>query len=294
MLKISIVTSSFNQAKYLEECLRSVKDQHHSGVEHIVMDGGSSDGSVEILREFAAKSGWSHLKWVSEPDGGQSDAINKGFRMAQGDVVGWLNSDDFYLHDCFKYVEQAFDSKPRPDVLYGDYVWMNEITGTYQVRREIPFSRFVLFHTNVPFILSSGSFFLARKIIENGDLLDINYHYAMDYEYYLRLFRKGYRFCHSPSVMGVLRLHGSCKSKTQRARAIEEHERARRENLKELGIMPSGIGLELHLTLLRSLAIGCRWSAKAIKGYYFKQFHRDKFESSSMRTDVLEQKTGSL
>ena len=286
MLKISIVTSSFNQAKYLEECLLSVKQQDHSNVEHIVIDGGSEDGSVEILKKYSAMPGWSHLRWVSEPDGGQSDALNKGFKLAQGDLIGWLNSDDFYLSNCFRYVADAFQAKPRPDVVYGDYIWIDEVNGTYQVRREIAFSRFVLFHNHVPFILSSGGFFVGRQIIDDGHLLDSSYHYAMDYEYYLRLFRRGYHFCHSPNLMGALRLHGLCKSATHGGRAIEEHERARRENLKELGIMPSGRDLELRLALLRGLAIGRRWAEKTIRGYYFGQFHRKEFPSFLKRAEV--------
>jgi len=277
MLKISIVSPSYNQARYLEECLLSVKEQDYPNVEHIVVDGGSNDGSVKILQEYAAKPGWSHLHWVSESDRGQSDALNKGFRSAQGDVIGWLNSDDFYLRNCFKHVEDAFRREPRPSVVYGDYIWINEIDGTYQVRREIAFNRFVLFHSHVPFILSSGGFFVARKVIDDGCLLDPSYHFAMDQEYFLRLFRRGYSFCHSPNLMGALRLHDSCKSATHDRRAVEEHERACRENLKELGMLPSGISLELRLALLRWLANGRRWGEKALRGYYFTQFHPNWF-----------------
>jgi glycosyltransferase involved in cell wall biosynthesis len=286
MLKISIVTPSFNQARYLEECLLSVKEQDYPIVEHIVVDGGSNDGSVEILREYAAKPGWSHLQWVSEVDRGQSDALNKGFQRAQGDVIGWLNSDDYYLKNCFKYVADAFQNEPRADVVYGDYIWINEISGTYQVRREISFNRFVLFHNHMPFILSSGGFFVARKVIDDGYLLDLSYHNAMDYEYFLRLFRGGYRFSHSPKLMGALRMHGSCKSATHSERAIEEIERARRENLKELGMLRYGRGLELRLTLLRSLAVCRRWAEKAMKGHYFGQFHRKEFRTVSRRVRV--------
>jgi len=286
MLKISIVTPSFNQARYLEECLLSVKEQDYPDVEHIVVDGGSNDGSVEILREYAAKPGWSHLHWSSESDRGQSDALNKGFQRAQGDVIGWLNSDDFYLENCFKYVEEAFQSKPRPDVVYGDYIWINEIKRTYQVRREISFSGFVLLHNHMTYIGSSGSLFIARRVIGDGYLLDPTYHYSMDQEYYLRLFRGGYRFRHSPNLMGAFRLHASSKTATHRERQAEENERARRENLKELGMLPSGRSLELRLALLRSLANCRRWAEKAIKGYYFGQFHRKEFRTFSKRAQV--------
>jgi glycosyltransferase involved in cell wall biosynthesis len=286
MLKISIVTPSYNQVKFIEECLRSVREQDYPAVEQIVVDGGSTDGTVEILKRYSALPGWEHLRWVSERDRGQSDALNKGFQRAQGDVIGWLNSDDFYLKNCFKYVEDAFQREPRPDVVYGDYIWINETNRTYQVRREIAFNRFVLFHGHVPFILSSGGFFVARKVIDDGYLLDPSYRYGMDYEYYLRLFRGGYRFCHSPNLMGALRLHDSCKSATHSERQFEESERARRENLKELGMLPSGRSLELRLALLRSLANCRRWAEKAIRGYYFGQFHRKGFRTFSKPNQV--------
>jgi glycosyltransferase involved in cell wall biosynthesis len=272
MLKISIVTSSYNQGRYLEECLRSVKEQSYGNIEHIVMDGGSNDDSIDILQRYAAKPGWEHLHWISEPDQGQSDALNKGFQKAQGDVIGWLNSDDFYLENCFKNVADVFESNPRPDVVYGDYLWINEITGTYQVRREISFSAFVLLHNAVPYINSSGALFIARRVIDDGHLLNSDFHNSMDYEYYLRLYRRGYKFRHSPELLGALRLHKSCKSEAQRGRAFEELERARRENLKELGMLRSGKSLELRLALLRLIASGRRWSEKALRGYYFTQY----------------------
>jgi len=286
MLKISVVTPSFNQAKYLKECLLSVKEQSYPDVEHLVMDGGSTDGSVEILREYAAKPEWSHLHWVSEPDRGQSDALNKGFRKATGDVIGWLNSDDFYFKNCFKDVAEAFQHQSRPDVLCGDCILINEMTKTYQVRHEIAFNAFVLQHNRVTYINSSGSFFFSRRIIVDGHLLNRDFHHAMDYEYYLRLFRAGYRFSHSKKLLGALRLHGSCKSAMHYDKTVKEYEQARLENLKELGKLPKGRGGELRLALLRSIATCWRWSEKAIRGYYFDQFHRKEFPTLSTGTNV--------
>src|ERR1700730_2129145 len=102
MIKISIVSPSYNQAKFLGACLSSVKEENYPYIEHIVVDGGSTDGSVELLREYSSRSGWSHLRWISEPDRGQSDALNKGFRMVTGSIIGWLNSDDIYLPSSFQ------------------------------------------------------------------------------------------------------------------------------------------------------------------------------------------------
>src|SRR4051812_3023478 len=112
MPRISIVTPSFNQRAFLMEALESVRQQNHGNVEHLVFDGGSTDGSVELLQECSRRPEWAHLKWVSERDGGQSDALNKGFRMASGDLVGWLNSDDRYRPGCFDLVKKAEASAP--------------------------------------------------------------------------------------------------------------------------------------------------------------------------------------
>jgi glycosyltransferase involved in cell wall biosynthesis len=114
---ISIVTPSFNQGRYIRESLGSVATQSGGPVEHIVMDGGSSDGSVEVLQEFAADRKNAHLHWVSEEDRGQSHALNKGFRLAQGEYIGWLNADDRYRAGCFSRVGQAFRDNPQVDVI---------------------------------------------------------------------------------------------------------------------------------------------------------------------------------
>jgi len=101
--KITIVTPSFNQGNFIDENIQSVLTQNYPNFEHIIIDGGSIDGTVDILKKY------SHLKWVSEPDRGQASALNKGFRMATGDVIGWLNSDDSYLPGTFEVVARAFD-----------------------------------------------------------------------------------------------------------------------------------------------------------------------------------------
>src|SRR5690242_2067533 len=155
MLKMSIVTPSYNQGDYIEACLRSVQSQNYPVVEHIVVDGGSTDGTVAILRRYCEMAGWQHLRWVSEKDGGQSDALNKGFRMASGDVIGWLNSDDLYSPNCFRVVSDTFIASNGVDLVYGDYAWANDRGEILRVRREIPFNKFVLYFNHMNFIQSS-------------------------------------------------------------------------------------------------------------------------------------------
>ncbi|HEV2197416.1 MAG TPA: glycosyltransferase family 2 protein [Candidatus Acidoferrum sp.] len=271
-LRISVVTPSYNQCRYLEDCLRSVKEQSYPAAEHIVVDGGSTDCSVEMLREYSARPGWSHLRWVSERDRGQSDALNKGFRMTTGDVIGWLNSDDFYLALCFERIVKAFRQRPGTDVLYGDYFWTDGEGKPIQLRREIAFSRFVLSHTHVNYVQSSGAVFLSRRIIDDGYFLNEGYHYAMDYEFFLRLASAGYQFRRAPEVLCGFRWHEQSKTGAQANKQFEEHEKARRENLARAGRLNGLRGSRFGLTLLRYLADVRRWGEKAVRGHYFTQF----------------------
>ena len=202
MLKISVVTPSYNQVRFVEKCLLSVKRQNHPAVEHIVVDGVSNDGTVEILQQYSSQPGWEHLRWISEPDSGQSDALNKGFRMAKGDMIGWLNSDDFYVPTCFDVLLRAYQQHPNADLLYGDFLWTDEDGVPFQVRREIAFSRFALLHGHLCYVPSSGALFFTRRIIQEGNALNNAYHYAMDYEFFLRLAGIGYRFHHIPALLG--------------------------------------------------------------------------------------------
>ena len=112
---ITVVTPSFNQARFLERTIRSVLDQGYAQLEYLILDGGSSDGSTDIIRAYE-----SHLAyWISEPDDGQSAAVNAGWRRASGEILGWLNSDDFYLPGTLQFVGEFFAAHPDVAFLYG-------------------------------------------------------------------------------------------------------------------------------------------------------------------------------
>jgi glycosyltransferase involved in cell wall biosynthesis len=265
--KFSIVTPSFNQRAYIEDALLSVKEQAYLQMEHIVIDGGSTDGTVEVLRDYGSRSGWSHLRWVSEPDGGQSDALNKGFRMASGEIIGWLNSDDRYRSECFRTVADAFKNNSTVDVIYGDYTWIDQHGTFIKVRREIEFNSFVLLYNRVLTVPSPSSFF-RRTIFEAGNFIDIQYNYSMDYEFFLRLAQKGYHFQHLSRVLADFRWQPDSKSSKSFGKQFEERDSIVVQYSPLLRSAPPAVRPAL-LGVLRSQAALLYWSQKLFRGYYF-------------------------
>src|SRR5215471_15653998 len=115
MNSIGIVTPSLNQGRYIRKAMASVLSQKVQSLEYVVIDGGSTDETLDLLRSFEAK-----LRWVSEPDRGTADAINKGFKLVGGDILGWLNSDDLYYEGALETVQEFFEKSPDVDLVYGD------------------------------------------------------------------------------------------------------------------------------------------------------------------------------
>lgn len=265
--RISIVTPSYNQDAFLLEALESVRSQAHCDVEHLVFDGGSTDGSVKILESFAGHSAWSHLHWQSGPDEGQSDALNRGFVAATGGIVGWLNSDDRYRKGCFEHVLRAFDENPDVDIFYGDYTIIDAGGKVVKVRREIEFNRFILTYHHVLTVPTPSTFF-RRRIFDEGNLLRHDLHYAMDYEFFVRLAAKGYRIQHLPRLLADFRLHP--ESKTSTGAHLQSKEKL------EAMYAHSPLGKRLHNPALRrpafflfqTVAALLRWSEKLVRGAY--------------------------
>ena len=269
-LTFTIVTPSLNQGAFLEEALFSVKRQSYEKVEHLVIDGGSTDDTVRILRRRSMEAEWAHLSWTSEPDNGQSHALNKGFARAQGDIVGWLNSDDRYRPGSFEYVRRVFASRQDVDVIYGDYTWIDEEGATRQIRREIDFSWFVLLYHRVLYIPTTATF-LRRRVFEDGNWLDESLHYAMDYEFFLRLASRGYVFLHVPALLGDFRFQRSSKTCCAAKQQLAEMDRVLPHHSRVLRRLSSPIARQASLICLRSWAAARRYSEKLVRGYYFDQ-----------------------
>lgn len=265
-LKFSIITPSLNQGRFMCEALSSVQQQAYPHLEHIVVDGGSQDGTVNLLQSISSGPKFAHVHWSSERDHGQSEAVNKGFRQATGDVIGWLNSDDRYRPGCLEQVAQAFASHPSLDVLYGDTAWMDESGQVFRRRREIEFSYFILLYHRVLYIPTTATFF-RHRIIESN-FLDETLNYAMDYEFFLRLARAGYRFKHLPATLADFRWQRDSKSMTAAKRQREEQDRVARKHSPSFQTLPGKILRECAFASLRQVAGARRYAEKLLRGYY--------------------------
>ena len=181
--RISLITPSFNQAQYLEETLRSALLQGYPEMELLVVDGGSTDGSVALIEKYAAHLTW----WISERDNGQSQAINKGFRRATGSVLGWLNSDDVLFPGALQAIGRAALDQPAAGLIYGAGA---KISPTGEVQKEIPFRPVNLRLLRTQFYLLQPSSFFTRAALDAVGLLDEDQHYVMDWDLALRIARK--------------------------------------------------------------------------------------------------------
>ena len=205
-LMLSVITPSYNHAQYIRQTIESVLDQDYPLVEHIVVDGGSTDGTVEILKEYGSRYP-ERFRWVSEPDQGQSDAFNKGLAMARGDVIGWQNSDDYYLANAFAPPMDYLHHHPEVAVVYGDCNLVDQAGAIVDESLVGPFDLGRLFRTC--FVLNQAAFIRREALIAIGGL-DRNLHGVMDLDLFLRL-ALNYGFFYLPGVRAAYRLLSTAK-----------------------------------------------------------------------------------
>ena len=216
MTRITVVTPSYNQAAFLEQTIRSVLDQDCENLEYILVDGGSTDGSLEIIRRYSDRLAW----WVSEPDRGQTDAINKGFARATGDVLAWLNSDDTYESGALREAVDFLDRHPEVGLVYGD---ANYIDGEGRV-----IGRFNARQTDTERLMRGAVYipqqaaFFRRRLWEQVGPLDPDFYFAMDYDLWVRLARIS-RLQYLPGhTWANFRLHSAAKTMSDDPRCWPE------------------------------------------------------------------------
>ncbi len=201
---VSIVTPSYNQARFLKQTLETVIQQDYQPLEYIVMDGGSTDGSVELIREYEDRIAY----WVSEPDRGQADAIQRGWSCSRGDILAWINSDDYYAPDAVTRVVEVFRQHPEVDVVVGDCIAVDE-NGRFirQIPGGIWGEKQIMGNT-----LPQQSIFCRRVAIEAVGGLTTHLRYVMDWDLWLRLWLNGARFYHLAYPIGYFRIWGQSKT----------------------------------------------------------------------------------
>lgn len=219
-MKISIVTPSWNQGRFLRRCLESIRPAPGLEVEHIVLDNCSNDETSALLAEFATRDDGVTRRFIIEKDDGQTRAINDGFRMATGDVVCWLNTDEWYADRALEKVAQHFAASPNTDFLYGNCDFVGSKGQTVQHRRSLGFRPDMLLYYGC--FISSAAAFVRRRAVDEGELLDPQYRVAMDYEWYVRLAARGYRFAHIVDTLAFFTWHADNISKTFYKRSVEE------------------------------------------------------------------------
>jgi glycosyltransferase involved in cell wall biosynthesis len=211
---VSIITPSFNQAEYLETTIRSVLDQAYAPLEYLIIDGGSTDGSLDIIRRYAGRL----AHWESGPDRGQAQAINKGLARAQGEIVAWINSDDVYLPGSIASAVEHLLANPHAAMVYGDGIMVGsnlELLDRHRYR-QLHLVDLLSFE-----VLLQPAVFMRRASLEQAGLLDESYHLILDHELWVRLAANG-PLRHVPEFWALERTHEQAKTIHQAAGFVDE------------------------------------------------------------------------
>ena len=201
---VSIITPSYNQAEYLEFTIQSVLAQKYPNLEYIIVDGGSTDGSVEIIQKYADQLSW----WVSESDDGQADAINKGFRRASGEVVAWLNSDDLYLPGAIHEAVSALQADPDLGMVFGDALTIDPLGKPIN---QLVFGNWGLTELMRFRIICQPAVFMRRPVLMQAGGLDENFHYMLDHHLWLRIASNS-QIKYIPKIWAAARHHPEAKN----------------------------------------------------------------------------------
>lgn len=220
--RVTVVTPSFNQASYVRLCMESVAAQKGDFiVEHIILDAMSTDGSIDIIRDFCSENQRYNKVAVIEKDAGQTDAINKGFTLATGDIVCWLNTDEFYFPGALNKVVSHFESHAECDIAFGNCIFLNSSYEILSARREYFFSKEMILYYGC--FVPSCAAFIRRDCVKDEEMkLDISLKVSMDTDWYYRLAKKGYVFQPMKTVLAGFVWHDSNISRVYKERARQE------------------------------------------------------------------------
>ncbi|MRS02662.1 glycosyltransferase, partial [bacterium] len=199
-----IVTPSYNQAHFLEQTMRSVLDQDYPNLEYMVVDGGSTDGSVDLIQKYSKRIKW----WVSEKDNGQAEAINKGFARASGEIIAWINSDDYYLPGAISGAIKALSEHPEVGMVFGNVRVVDE---TEKVLNQLAYGDWGLSDLMSFRIIGQPAVFMRRAVLEKAGHLDQSYHLLLDHHLWIRMAKEG-GMQYVPSLWASAHYHQDCKN----------------------------------------------------------------------------------
>lgn len=214
---VSIITPSYNQAQFLEKTMLSVLGQDYPNIEYLVADGGSTDGSVEIIRKYEDRLAW----WVSEKDRGQADAINKGFSRAKGEVIAWVNSDDYYLPGAVSQAVKALQEHPEAGLVYGN---VQVVDKDEEIINTLTYGNWQLPDLMTFHIIGQPAVFMRRDALEKAGYLDLSYHFLLDHQLWLRIGLAA-RYDYVPALWARAHYHEGCKNLAQAAEFGKEARR---------------------------------------------------------------------
>jgi glycosyltransferase involved in cell wall biosynthesis len=254
--RIAIVTPSFNHAPFISATVESVLAQNYPVLAYLVQDGGSTDRTVEILRSFGHR-----LRWRSEPDGGQANALNRGFAGIDGEIMAYLNSDDMLLPGTLAYVARAFRDDPALDLVYGHRIFV-DIEGREIGRAVLPphDARALTWADYVP----QETLFWRRRVWERIGPFDESFDFALDWDFILRAQAAGFRFARLPRFLACFRIHGAQKSHAMLGVGADEVSRLR---ARYLGRVPSRDDIKWALLgyLLRQVAFDWGYRCRLLR-----------------------------
>jgi glycosyltransferase involved in cell wall biosynthesis len=253
---IAIVTPVLNQAAFIRAAIDSVLTQNYPNLAYIVQDGGSSDGTVEILRSYGRS-----LEWTSERDCGQADAINLGFARVGGDIMAWLNGDDMLTPGSLAYVARYFQANPDIDVVYGHRIFV-DILGRETGRCVLPAHDpgTLKFADYIP----QETLFWRRRVWQSLSPIDITFHCAMDWDFILRAQAAGFSFRRLPRFLGCFRVHPAQKTISVRAASLAEMELLRQRTFGRV-ITTDDVDRGIEMYLLRHVIVDRLYRVGALR-----------------------------
>lgn len=301
--RFSIITISYNHAEFIEDTIRSVQQQAFPGVQHIVIDGGSTDGTQAILARYP------HLEWISEKDRGISHALNKGFALAKGEILAWLNADDWYAPGCLAAVSNAVSdaesgAAKRHAIVMGDAVETDRAKNPVRTIKNIPRGYFDAARYWVPNAwFAQPSVFFTRDLLENsklpnGDYFDESFRYSMDADLWLRLGEHAPFDGYIPQVLSYFRVYGENKTGRTFAAPRKELGRAFRRATARIGLTERSVALVLPINqittdLTATMATLLDQSAKDFE-LFIVDYSGDPAIGKSIREMVLEMEEHTL